>query len=212
MLAAQRLTTLRADNQNCPRVIRYYMSIHDMPNFRLSAASPAARGFLRRGLTDFHRAIRYVQDLGSTLGAWRKDDYRRVLPHGGGSDAAKHALLAAVAREHNVPIHLVLGIYEIDQLNTPAAATVLRAAGLESVLDADCFLVYERRVLDLARERPQAETLRFLHTETIGPDDLTEYRMAVFHRFLWDWAHTRNVDMAWAWDIRQRCIAARSPL
>jgi hypothetical protein len=188
------------------------MSIHDMPNFRLSAASPAARGFLRRRLTDYHRGIRYVQDLKSTLGAWRKDDYRRVLPHGGGSDAAKHALLAAVAREHNAPVQLVFGIYELDRLNTPAASSVLSAAGLESVLDADCFLVYEGRVLDLARQRPQAESLRFLHTETIRPEDLTEYRLAVFQRYLWDWSHTRNVDMARAWEIRQRCIEARSTL
>jgi hypothetical protein len=188
------------------------MSIQDMPNFRLSAASPTARGFLRRRLTDYHRVIRYVQDLKSTRGAWRKDDYRRVLPHGGGSDAAKHALLAAVAREHNVLVQLVFGIYEIDRLNTPAAAEVLRVAGLEAVPDADCFLVYEGCVLDLARERPHAENLRFLHTEIITPDDLTEYRMAVFHRFLWDWSHTRNVDMARAWEIRQRCIEARSSL
>jgi hypothetical protein len=186
------------------------MNIFDAPNFRLSASSPAARGFLRRGLTDFHRALRYVDGLRSTFGPWRADDYRRVLPSGGGSDAARHALLAALAREHNAPVSLVLGIYEIDEFNTPGAGPVLRSAGVDSALDADCFLSYEGRTLDLARERAPAQSIRFIHTETILPDHVGEYRLAVYHRHLWEWAQARGLGIGRAWEIRQQCMEARA--
>jgi hypothetical protein len=181
------------------------MNVFNAPNFRLSASSPAARGFLRRGATDFHRAMRLAGDLPAREGSWHADDHRQVLPRGWGSEAAKRALLAALAGEHQVPVRLMLATYELNAENTPGAAPVLAAAGLPAVLDSDCLLTYEGEVL--ARNEPAPQ--RYLHQERIEPSQIAAYRLAVFQRHLWAWTQARGVEPAFAWRVRQQCVDAR---
>lgn len=180
------------------------MNVLHAPNFRLSPGSPAARGFLRRGATDFHRAMRLAGELPTREGSWHADNHRRVLPQDWGSEVAKRALLAALASEHHVPVRLVLATYELDSENTPGAARVLAAAGLRAVLDSDCLLIYQGEVL--ARNEPTPH--RYLHQERIEPFQIGAYRLAVFQRHLWGWSQARGVEPAFAWHLRQQCVEA----
>lgn len=182
------------------------MTMNHVPDFRLSNDSPAARAFVRRGVGDFSGAVRIIGGLPGSHGSWHADDPRRVLPEGRGSRAAKHALLATLAMEHRVPLQLVLGIYEIDAGNTPSAAGVLRGARLGAVPDADCFLSYDGRDLDLTCE---AGAPPLVHREPIAPAEIGSYRIAVYHRFLWEWTRARGWEMGAALEVRRRCVEAR---
>ncbi|MEO8071760.1 MAG: hypothetical protein ABI686_00790 [Acidobacteriota bacterium] len=54
-------------------------------------------------------------------------DFNLVLKENRGMCATKHALLAALAAEHNQPVFLTLGIYEMNEGNTPDDEINIRA-------------------------------------------------------------------------------------
>ncbi|HEX8694096.1 MAG TPA: hypothetical protein VF746_16870 [Longimicrobium sp.] len=183
------------------------MNLLALPNFRLSPSSPTARAFLRRGLDDFHRAARHVWLL-PTVHSAERPDFRRLLLAGRGTPAAKHALLAALAAEHGVPVRLVLAVYEMDEENTPGVGEVLRRHGLDAVLDAGCHLLYEGRRISLTRDEGTLDRIVFLHEEPIAPEHIAAYKLAVYQRLLWDWMQPRGLTIGQAWEVREECLAA----
>lgn len=185
------------------------MNFLALPNFRLSPHSAIAREFLRHGATDFHRAVRHVWLLPYARTTPR-NDYLRVLRQGRGTCSTKHALVAALAHEHGAPVRLVLGIYEMDAANTPGIGDVLARHGLASILEAHCYLVHEGERIDLTRGDDGWGEMRFIHEETIRPEQIGEYKLVVYQRHLWEWALAHDMSPGLAWSIREECIAALS--
>lgn len=185
------------------------MDIQTLPNFRLSAHSISARGFLNRGVSDYHRAVLYVARLPWVHTA-DTGEYRGVLTAGRGTSAAKHALLAALAEEHGAPVQLVLGVYEMTAENTPAIDKVLRRYRADCALDAGCWLWHSGERVDLSREVAESSQLSVLHEEVVAPEQIGAYRLAVYQRYLWDWSGSRGWTMEEAWQVRQACVAAQA--
>lgn len=182
------------------------MDFRALPRFNLSESSTTAHRFLDLGIADFHRAARHVSTLPFVDGAERDDWAERVLD-GQGTRAAGHALLAQLAAEHGVPVRLMLGVYEINEANTPAAGDVPRRFGMMAVLDADCHLSYGGERL-LLTPGVSMEHRVLLHEEPTTPEQIGAYKLAVYQRHLWDWCLARNVTIGAAWEVRQACVAA----
>lgn len=182
------------------------MDFRALPQFRLSESSETARLFLDLDIVDFHRAARHVSTLPFVDGAERDDWAERVLD-GQGTRAAAHALLARPAAEHGVPVQLMLGVYELNEANTPAAGDVLRRFGMTEVLDADCHLAYGGERL-LLTPGVSVDDRAFLHEEPITPGQIGAHKRTVYQRHLWDWAVARGMTTGEAWEVRQACVAA----
>jgi hypothetical protein len=105
------------------------MSVAPLPDFPLDPQLPLGGRFAALGLRRFHAAAEYVWRLpyGRTTD---RADYTAVLTERRGTCSTKHALLAATAREHAQPLQLVLGIYEMDERNTPGVGSILKQHGL----------------------------------------------------------------------------------
>ena len=127
------------------------MSVGRLPNFPLDAGRPLGREFAALGLCGYRDAARHVHSLPYGRNSDRSD-WRLILKEGRGTCSTKHALLADLARENLRHVVLVLGVYEMDERNTPGIGTVLERHGIPCVPEAHCYLAHEGTRVDLTRE------------------------------------------------------------
>jgi hypothetical protein len=185
-----------------------------LPAIPLRAAGPMSAEIIARGITDFRAAGRYVQALPYGRTADRAD-FRAVLREGKGTCSTKHALLAALAEEQNVPIVLTLGIYAMHDRNAPGVGTVLARYNLPSLPEAHCYLTHEGRRIDVTRSgaEPTEPITELLYEEAIVPEQIRDYKVILHRRFMQGWVtnhaeEIRGRSFEEMWRIREECIAA----
>lgn len=180
-----------------------------LPAVRLRATDRISRRFCELDVTDLHEAIRYVRDLPYGRPS-EPTDVLTVLEERIGTCSTKHALLARLCLALDVSeVRLTLGIYEMNETNTPGVGPVLDAHGLEYLPEAHCYLVYEGTRFDFTGGVEAGEPIDgFLHEETIRPEQIGDYKTECHRAFLSDWAETTGVDFDpdELWEIRESCI------
>lgn len=184
------------------------MSLLTLPDVTLGVEGELGTSFVDAGSHDYRAAARHVRDLPYGRNTDRSD-YRLVLPEGRGTCSTKHALLAALASEHDAPVGLRLGIYLMNGRNTPGVGPVLRRHGMEELPEAHCYLVHRGRRVDLTTADVNPVGI-FLHEETIEPDGIGAYKLGRHLAFLRSWAEERGLDPDRVWRAREDCIAALS--
>ena len=165
--------------------------------------------FALHGIRDYHAAARYVRRLPYCRNSERSN-YGLVLVERRGTCSTTQAILAALALEHDSPVELRLGIYEMDGNNTPGVGTVLRRYGLDGLPEAHCYLAYHGARVDLTRAEPTEPVDDFLHEEAIGPEGIGAYKVDIHRRYMRKWALQLNLDPEQVWRIREECILALS--
>jgi hypothetical protein len=186
-----------------------------LPDVSLKPGGALTAEFVARRITDYRAVERYLQALpyGRTT---NRADFRAVLREGKGTCSTKHALLAALAREHRLPVTLMLGIYEMHERNTPGTGVILAQYGLRLIPEAHCYLSYRGTRIDITRSgaQPSEPIETFLYEEAIDPDQIGAYKIERHQRFLKQWLATTNETgmRSWEeiWHIREECIAALS--
>lgn len=184
------------------------MSLNDLPEFFLSESGELARSFRTLGIEGYRAAARYVRDLPYGRNSDRSD-YRLVLYEGRGTCSTKHALLAALAREHGVAVELRIGVYLMDGTNTPGVARVLRRHGIRALPEAHCYLAHRDRRVDVTGVEGSAAE-EFIHEETIEPAQIGTYKAERHRKFVRRWASERGLDAGRVWQVREECIGALS--
>jgi len=184
-----------------------------LPDKCLDGSCELSREFLALGLEDYRASARFVHHLPYGRNADRAD-FRLVLTERRGTCSTKHALLAALAAEQKLPVHLTLGIYEMSERNTPGVGAVLDRHRLAHVPEAHCYLTYEGIRIDVTREAadPKEPIARFLYEETIALSQIGEYKVAMHQRWMRKWVARELPNREWQsiWKIREECIAALS--
>jgi hypothetical protein len=185
-----------------------------LPNVPLRVAGPVTTEFIVRGITSFQAAGRYLQGLpyGRTT---NRADFSAVLHEGRGTCSTKHALLATLAHEQQLPVVLTLGIYDMNEENTPGVGVVLARYGLAFLPEAHCYLTYSGMRIDVTRSGadPTEPITRFVHEEAIAPEQIGAYKVALHHQCLQEWVRhnpetLKGRDFKDIWQIRGECIAA----
>lgn len=186
------------------------MSIESLPNFPLRNHSATAQQFLALGISTYHKAAYHIQDLPYKRNSNRAD-FMLVISEQHGTCSTKHALLAQLAHEHNEPVELLMGMYEMNEANTPGVGTVLQRYGIDSLPEAHCCLLYRGQPIDLTRiQSVSSQPIRFLVQEVIKPDQIGEYKESRHHSFLLQWCAATGLDFELAWQVREECIEALS--
>lgn len=183
------------------------MSVGRLPGFALDASRPLGGRFAALGIRDYRAAARHVHSLPYGRNSDRSD-WWLVLKEGRGTCSTKHALLAELARENGRRVALVLGVYEMDGINTPGVGAVLKHGGLRRVPEAHCYLAHEGARVDLTRQGGGGQIQRFLHEEEIMPCQIGEYKVEAHKKFVRRWAEERGLDPRHVWRVREECIAA----
>lgn len=194
--------------------IEEYMPTEIFPNTALLKSGRFSVAFAEYGCVDFRNAAAYVQQLpyGRNSGS---PAYEYVLIDSSGTCSSKHALIASLAEELSLDVALILGIYEMNEQNTPGVGKILEETGLHAIPEAHCWLRYRGQDTDLtfAEAESFADKKIFLHTEVIKPEQSTEYKMELHRSQLRAWLrlHDRiNITLAKAWSIREKCIESLS--
>jgi len=178
----------------------------------LKTAGPLSAEMIGRGVADFRAAGRCLQEL--PYGRTRdRGDYRAVLGEGKGTCSTKHAYLAALGREQDLPVALMLGVYEMRGDNTRGVAAVLERHGIAAVPEAHCYLMQDKLRIDVTRVGPPAATIDFLHEEVIAPEQIGDYKTALHRKFMQRWiaenpGKAKGRGFEDLWRIREECIAA----
>lgn len=189
--------------------------IDALPEFPLAMRGPASEAAMRHGLRSFRALAEAVWRLPYGRNSDRANPLL-VLDEGRGTCSTRHALLAMVAEEHGIPAgQLTLGIYLMDESNTPGVGETLAAHGLEAIPEAHCYLVAGNARVDLTHPpgtaAPAAPT-RFIHEEPIVAAQIGAYKVArhreMMARWLADGGGRPGMPLEEAWAAREACIAA----
>ena len=138
-----------------------------------------------------------------------------MLREGKGTCSTKHALLAVLAHEQDLPIVLRLGVYAMHERNTPGVGAVLTQHGLASLPEAHCYLTYAGRRIEFTRSgaEPTEPITQLLYEETIVPEQIGDYKVTLHRHYMQTWVKAnaervggRSVEEVWR--IREECIAA----
>jgi len=186
----------------------------DLPDglrFPLDAGRELGRACAALSLWTFDEAARHVEAL-----AYRRPiggHVAAVLEEGAGTCSSKHRFLAQLAHENERhSISLTVGIYMMDERNTPGVGAALGAAGLHSLPEAHCYLILDGLRHDFTG-LPAGETSPFaslVSEKAVTPDELPAFKLPYHRRILEDWATGRGLDPEAVWRIRETCIAALS--
>jgi len=179
----------------------------------LKPAGVVSSRFIEVQVRDFREAAAYVHRLPYGRNTNRSDALA-VIREGHGTCSTKHALLRRLALEQDIDIALVIGIYEMNQENTPGVGDVLEKYGLKNLPEAHCYLRSGQMKVDVTREMRgyRSEIPGFVYEEEIAPDQIGDYKASVHRRFLKQWMERRTLGTGHTlddlWRIREECIAA----
>jgi len=183
---------------------------------RLRPSGIVSRGFLSLAKADLRTAGQYLCELPYGRNRY-PDDPLAVLTDRCGTCSTKHALLRRLAIEQGVNLVLVLGIYEMNERNTPGVGSVLRGHGLKAIPEAHCYVRVGEQRIDVTRERAPSDAeaiTQFLHEEEIDPSQITMYKIGIHKSFLHQWITVTpglgGLTLTSIWAIREKCIAALS--
>jgi hypothetical protein len=134
-----------------------------------------------------------------------------VLREGCGTCSGKHQLLARVAQASGCfNVMLTVGLYDMNEDNTPGVGEVLDAAGVSSLPEAHCYLTVDHQRLDFTGlPRGRRSVFSALTQEHFPhPDALTDRKGLIHRQALWAWASGHGMDQHQAWALREACIEA----
>lgn len=189
------------------------MSVEALPSFRIEERGRISQAFRERNVFEYRDATRHIRELpyGRTEGG-----FDAVLSEERGTCSTKHGLLAALADEHEQPVTLMLGIYEMDGENTPGVEGVLERFSMPCLPEAHCYLRCDGTRVDVTTKgTPVIDRIDgFLLEQPITPGQVGEYKRGVHRAFLDEWLDETGLDMEAdeAWLVRERCIEALSGL
>ncbi|HLA64590.1 MAG TPA: hypothetical protein VK610_09205 [Rhodothermales bacterium] len=180
-----------------------------LPDVALDPGTPLGAAFAACDVRRFRDAARFVGALPYGRNGDRAD-FGLVLRERRGTCSTKHALLAALAEEHGAPVDLALGIYLMDEANTPGVGPTLAEAGLDAVPEAHCYLVAGGARLDLTWPGRAGAPPPVVWEEPLRPEGIGAYKVGRHRAFVATWSAERGLDADVVWAAREACIVALS--
>ncbi|WP_419661116.1 hypothetical protein Dvar_15370 [Desulfosarcina variabilis str. Montpellier] len=161
------------------------------PNTPILSSGAVGKQFLELGITTFSDACRFVHELPYGYNS-NRDDLMILFKEKMGTCTTKHAVIATLALELNLPIEKNIGIYAMTEQIVNGTDRILEQYNLPYVPMVHCFLAHGNHRVDLtegnANGKKQAIS-EFLHTERVVPnvsakDEYLKYRHALKENIL----------------------------
>ncbi len=180
-----------------------------LPNFRLQTGR-LSQQMLKRGISDFHAAIRYVRQLpyGRTSNCRHPE---LLMVEKCGTRSVKHAFLVQLAYENQVDdLRLAMCTFNIDAQNTEAAAPVLSTYQIDAIPEVTCLLKYKDEIFDLTSftDYPAFEVMSEIE---IAPLQIGNFKRRYHLNYIESWLELekiRHYSVEKIWQIREACIQA----
>lgn len=163
------------------------------------------------GIEDWQALVEFVKNLPYGRNQ-NRTDLSLVISEKKGSCSSKHALLKKVADINNIPtIKLMLGIYKMNNQNTPNIGDVLTKNGLEFMPEAHCYLSINGIRTDVTTAQSEFKNLEndILQEIAIEASQVADFKVQYHQEFLKNWIVTNQIHKSFdeIWNIREACIA-----
>ena len=161
-------------------------NLNVFPDKLITEAGPVSKEFLGLGIRSFHDACRYVHELPYGYNSDR-DDLMILFKEKMGTCTTKHAVIATLAREMEMPIQKNVGIYAMTEEIVTGTNDLLAQFNVPCIPMLHCFLVYEKFFVDLTegnRNGKNRSIEDFLFVQKVDPnisakDEYMIYRKAL---------------------------------
>lgn len=154
-----------------------------LPEKKIASKGPIAQTFKALEIETFQQACRFVHRLPYGYNSDR-DDLFILFKEKTGSCTTKHAVIATLADELDLPIAKHIGIYAMNEAIVTGTKTILDAYHLPYLPMVHCFLVFQDHCFDLTEGNRNGKNRpidHFVWTETVAPnisakDEYRRYR------------------------------------
>lgn len=141
-----------------------------------------------------------------------KSDPLAVLVEAHGTCSTKHALLKRLADEQNqTKISLQLGIFEMNDNNTPVLSPLLKENQLQAIPEAHCYLKYNECRFDFTgNDKIKLDIEKEIIAEyEINPTDIFTRKQEIHKNFHIQWLLANKINhlnQQQVWQLREECI------
>jgi hypothetical protein len=150
--------------------------------------------FLSLGINRFIDACRYIHTVPYGYNS-NRDDPMILFKENKGTCTTKHAVIAALAKEMNLPIKKNIGIYALTEEIVTGTNEILAKFNLPYVPMIHCYLVYGEYRVDLSEGNNNGKNRSiedFLYTEEVEPNISAKNEYLLFRKALQDHILTRK--------------------
>lgn len=163
-----------------------------------------------KGIYSWEKLIQYTRKIPYGRNTSRTD-FSLVIKENKGTCSSKHAFLKSIADLNHIPdIKLILGMYKMNQANTPKIGNALSSHNVDYIPEAHCYLKIDNRTVDITTEASQFDTIKndILQEKEITPEQVVEYKVKYHKSFIKKWIKGQNItyDFDTIWSIREKCI------
>ena len=140
-----------------------------------------------------------------------RHDFSLVVSEGQGTCSSKHAFLKQEALRMGVPnVELILGMYRMNNLNTPKIGNILIDKGLSCIPEAHCYLRIDGVPHDFTSSNADFSKLEndIMEEIVIMPEQVVEFKIEYHKNFLREWIEEEKINYSFEeiWQIREQCI------
>jgi hypothetical protein len=164
------------------------------PDKPISDAGIISAKFLSLGFSRFIEACRFVHSLPYEYNTDR-DDLMILFKENKGTCTTKHAVIATLAEEMNLPIVKNVGVYAMKEEIVTGTNQILEKYDLPYVPMAHCFLVYGEYRVDLSEGNKNGKNLPiddFLFTQQVEPNISAKDEYRLYRKALKDYILVRK--------------------
>ncbi len=162
-----------------------------IPNQTIEKKGIISEQFIHRQINTFHDACLFVHNLPYGYNSTR-DDMLILFKEGYGSCTTKHGVIVTLAKELNIPVYKMIGIYPMIEELVSGTQQILEKYKLPYLPMIHCFLLYNSQCIDLTsgnNNGKNKEITDFLYTEKVQPnisekDEYMLYKNALQNQIL----------------------------
>lgn len=163
-----------------------------------------------RGIYSWEELIRFTRKIPYGRNTSRSD-FSLVIKENKGTCSSKHAFLKTIADLNRIPnIKLILGMYKMNQTNTPKIGNELSSHNIDYIPEAHCYLKIDNKTVDITTETSQFEAIKndILQEKEITPEQVVAFKVNYHKTFIKQWIIDQkiNYDFDTIWSIREKCI------
>jgi hypothetical protein len=146
-------------------------SYDNLPDAKITLQGEISKIFLEKGINSFKEACNYIHEIDYGYNSTYEDDLI-LFKEKKGTCTTKHAIIAGLARELDIPLHKNVGVYKFTEEITTGAQKILEKYNIPYVPMVHCFLVYHQYRFDLTEGNNNGKKIsikEFIETREVEP-------------------------------------------
>ena len=146
-------------------------SYDNLPDNKITLQGEISKKFLKIGITSFKEACIYVHEMEYGYNSTYEDDLI-LFKENKGTCTTKHAIIAGLAEELDIPLQKNVGVYRFTEEITTGAQKILNKYKIPYVPMVHCFLVYNGFRFDLTEGNNNGKKIsieEFIQTREVEP-------------------------------------------